>query len=948
MSAAQPYPGAVRQSTVQGQLARRGFVDVTRAVATIEKLGIGGLLLDMIAASADPDAALHCVAGLAERGSLARLVADHRLAKAVVVVAGASDPLGAYLSVHPEDLDVLLTGVDFSAVETAPDGDALRRAYRRGLLGIAAADLTMSDRRSAYETTSRALADLADAVLRGAHAIAARDEPIDHRLGIVALGKCGAQELNYVSDVDVVFVAEPVPGADPARALETATRVAAATMRLCSAHTAAGTIWPVDANLRPEGKAGPLVRTLASCDAYYARHAAAWELQAMLRARPVAGDLNLAAEFCAMVAPRVWRVGDVPGFVADTQAMRRRVVALLPADQARREIKLGEGGLRDVEFAVQLLQLIHGRIDERVRATSTLGALDQLVAYGYVGRSDGAALAEAYVTLRTLEHRAQLLQLRRTHLVPHQPAAQRRLARGIGVEDVTELWRTTAREVQRLHQRMFYSPLLATVASIPSGEVVLTSEAAHARLTALGFADPAVAMYHIEALTSGLTRKAEIQRTLLPAMLTWLADGPLPDAGLLAFRRVSEALGDSPWYLRALRDEGVMAARLASVLAASRLATDLLLRDPSVVALLADNDELRPRRRELLVAEMERVAARQESVDAAVSAVRAIRRRELWRIAVADLTGLASLSEVGEGLSDLACASIDAALGVVVAATDGCPPVGVVAMGRWGGRELGYGSDADCLFVIADSDADAIPAATRALTWLRALLSAPGPEPALELDCDLRPEGKSGPLVRTVESYLAYYQRWAEIWEAQALLRASYGAGEAAPVEALLAGVAQRRYPSEGLTASALAQIRRLQVRIEAERLPRGTDPTRNLKLGPGGLVDVEWTAQVAQLQHAGEYPELRTTSTLIALREAARLGLLGVDAVNDLIAAWELATRVRNCITLLRGRSVDVLPGDASELAAVARLLGYERGQTSAFLDDLRRTMRRARAASM
>ncbi len=258
-------------------------------------------------------------------------------------------------------------------------------------------------------------------------------------------------------------------------------------MRICSDHTPEGTIWPVDANLRPEGKSGHLVRTVASHRGYYERWAKTWEFQALLKARPVAGDLALGREYTAAVEPLVWQAAEREGFVADVQAMRRRVLEHIPAGQAERQLKLGSGGLRDVEFAVQLLQLVHGRADESLRAPTTLSALADLTEGGYVGRPDGEAMHHAYAFLRTLEHRIQLYQLRRTHVVPEDEPSLRRLARSMGhfSEPVAALhkeWQHHRREVRRLHEKLFYRPLLAAVARIPGDGARLSAEAATARM----------------------------------------------------------------------------------------------------------------------------------------------------------------------------------------------------------------------------------------------------------------------------------------------------------------------------------------------------------------------------------------------------------------------------------------------------------------------------------
>ncbi len=313
-------------------------------------------------------------------------------------------------------------------VATLPDAeavDALRVEYRRQLLRLAARDLT---HHLALDDAAAELSDLAAGTLEAALAVARQRVGAEAagkaRLAVIAMGKCGGHELNYVSDVDVIFAwaATDAAGEDDDAALRAATQLASHLMRVCSDHTGEGTIWPVDAALRPEGKAGPLVRTLASHRGYYERWAKTWEFQALLKARPVAGDLELGREYVEMVQPMVWTAAERDGFVEDTQAMRRRVIDHIPAKEAERQLKLGSGGLRDVEFAVQLLQLVHGRADERIRPPTTLSALAELTRGGYVGREDGEALHEAYAFLRTLEHRIQLYRLRRTHVVPEDEA----------------------------------------------------------------------------------------------------------------------------------------------------------------------------------------------------------------------------------------------------------------------------------------------------------------------------------------------------------------------------------------------------------------------------------------------------------------------------------------------------------------------------------------------
>ena len=983
------------RKTVRSELIRLGFEDTDAALAGLARLGHAAAPLEAILGrTADPDAALDGLLTLADAAPdredlLAALADDEGTAMRLLSVLGASTALARHLHRHPEHWRELTdpalgstrpaayavradlirsVGADpgdlapsSTPIATLPDRDAcdaLRVEYRRILLRLAARDLA---HHVGVDDVAAELSDLAAGTLDAALAVArARvgESSAAARLSVVAMGKCGGHELNYVSDVDVVFVYEPVDGADDRVALRAATQLAGNLMQVCSDHTPEGTIWPVDAALRPEGKAGPLVRTLDSHESYYARWAKTWEFQALLKARPVAGDLALGREYLERIAPFVWRAADRDGFVEDVQAMRRRVLDHIPAHQAERQLKLGSGGLRDVEFAVQLLQLVHGRADERLRSPSTLSALSALTRGGYVGRDDGEALHNAYAFLRTLEHRIQLHQLRRTHAVPEDDAALRRLGRSLGfvkhpVVELDKQWLHHRREVRRLHEKLFYRPLLNSVARISGDEARLSAEAAGQRLAALGYQDPAAALRHLEAMTSGVSRRAAIQRTLLPVMLGWFADAPDPDAGLFGFRRISESLGDSPWYLRLLRDEGEVAERLARLLATSRYATDLLQREPQGVRLLGE--DLTPLTAEALTTEMRSSASRQDDPEAAVRAIRAVRRRELFRVAAGDLLGHTDIADIGAALSRLTDATLESTLevaqrAVVAAKSLEEPPtrMAIVAMGRYGGFELSYGSDADVIFVHDPMPGvEAHPATSYAqavANEVRKLLIAPGSDPALEVDADLRPEGKQGPLVRTIDSYAAYYAKWSKVWEVQALLRADAVVGDPDLRERFTALIDPIRFPEGGLALDDVVEVRRIKARVDDERLPRGADPNTHLKLGRGGLSDIEWTVQLLQMRHAGAEPDLRTPRTLEALSAASGVGLLSAADAAELAEAWRLVSRVRNAITLVRGKPGDQLPRDHRERAAVASVLGYRPGESDQMVNDYLRTTRRAR----
>jgi glutamate-ammonia-ligase adenylyltransferase len=1003
------------RGTLAGQLAAMGFADTARAQQLLAGLGIESVVgepengspdrpvLQALAAAADPDLALASLSRIAPDAELRRALRTNAgLRDRLISVLGASAALGDHLARHPGDWRLLAEDTPFransgsgelraellAAVGAGPEPEPvanlapvdgrdpatrLRIAYRRRVLQLAARDLTGAD---PLEDLMAGLADATTAALDAALAIARADLPpgsAPARLAVIAMGKCGARELNYASDVDVIFVAGGTgeEGADVA-ALRTATALASGLIRACTQSTPEGPLFPVDANLRPEGRDGPLVRTVASHKAYYERWAKTWEFQALLKARFAVGDAELGARYLATVTPLVWQAAQRDGFVADAQAMRRRVVASLPAAEAGRELKLGPGGLRDIEFAVQLLQLVHGRADESLRDPATLRALSALAAGGYVGRADAAAMASAYRFLRRVEHLLQLRQLRRTHRLPEDPRILREIGRALSrmqldpgeagalarsadpAAALAAQWRLHASQARQLHEKLFYRPLLEAVARLPGEATRLTPEAARDRLEALGFADPAGALRHIEALSAGMSRKAAMQRTLLPVLLGWLADAPEPDAGLLAFRQVSEALGGSPWYLRLLRDNAVVAQRMARLLASSRYATGLLLRAPAAVAMLGDDAQLTAPPAAELLAEADSATGRHDNAADAARAVLAIRRRELLRTAAADVLGLSGIEATGEALTTVAQVTIAATLRAAVADAErasGPMPtrLAVIAMGRLGGHEMSYSSDADVLFVHDPLPGASDEAATRAAhavaERVRALLSRAGPDPALVIDAGLRPEGRQGPLVRTLASYRAYYRRWSVAWEAQALLRAEFAAGDRAVGAAFMAMADDIRYPEGGIDQAAIREIRRIKARMEAERMPRGVEPALHLKLGPGGLADVEWVAQLLQLRHARAVPELRTTRTPAALAAASAAGLISAPDIQTLIAAWLLASRIRDAVMLVRGRPSDTLPTSPVDLAVVARVLGYPPDGSQDLVQDWRRSTRQARA---
>ena len=971
------------RSTGLSELAGYGLINLDQAQQKLSSLSsVLGLdqrqLLAFVGVTQDPDQCLELITRLARdhKAKLESLKTDEKAFERLCRVLGASAGLFDFLTREPQSLElfsfapVLPTAENSltTITKSATSVSGIRIAYRTQLLKIAIYDVCSEDPVAEIGAVSEALADLAAAAIEAGLHLARtelsneanptrfpRQDVANTRISVIGMGKCGARELNYISDVDVIYVAEASSSQiSSERALEIATKVCSRMMRIMDQPDSEPALWHVDANLRPEGKAGALVRSLESHKTYYERWAESWEFQALLKARPIAGDQELGNAYLAMTQPKVWESTARVNFVESVQRMRQLVTDNIPTAEVDAQIKLGPGGLRDIEFTVQLLQLVHGRTDSTLRQKHTLGAIESLAAGGYIAREDGKRFSAHYRFLRLLEHRIQLSQLRRTHLMPRDDLSRRSIARALSLDlssqKLIERWEKVKLEVRDLHQQLFYRPLLSAVSGLSEEDLELTSDQAQARLAAIGFQDTRSALANITALSSGISRRASIQRQLLPVLLQWFAEGTDPDAALLAFRRLSEDLGESHWYLRMLRDSSGAAKRMTQVFSTSRLATSLFERMPEAAAWFEKEEELVPQKLELLLAQFQAIISRHEDVDSASASIRAIRRKETLRVAIGFVIGSLDLESTAKGLSDitqaylvslqaLATSSMVAKLGKL------SHELAIVAMGRFGGAELGFGSDADVMFVykprvddvnIAQTEAEELVSEIRRLSSDQIL--------EFELDLDLRPEGKNGPIVRSIDSYASYYERWAGTWESQALLRARVISGEQPVQTAFVALINRYRYPKQ-IDPTAVTEIRRIKARVEIERLPLGADPTRHLKLGRGSISDVEWLVQLLQLKHAFAKPKLQTPHTLEALAQLEASGFVDSSDATVLKQAWKLASAIRSALMLSLNKGIEVLPLDRKQLESVARLLGYPRGGAADLEQDYLATTRRARA---
>ncbi len=850
-----------------------------------------------------------------------QLADDPHLLAAVVAVTGASPSLSRVLQTDRDALAVL-AALDERPAFTAASAEQLHRWKQLEQLRIAARDLLGID---PLEVTVAAISALATDVLTGAHGLVTAEGP---RLAVIGVGKLGGDELNYASDIDLMFVGE-----GDHSALEKIARRLVEVARRC---------FRVDANLRPEGRAGPLVRSLASFEAYWERWAEPWEFQALLKARAVAGDAQLGSSFDEAATHKLWsRIFTVDDLRAMRHLKARSEVDLARRGLTDREVKRGRGGIRDIEFAVQLLQLVHGRLDPDLRSPTTLTALGELAAAGYVDEDDARQLADAYRFLRRLEHRLQLRHDTQVYAMPAADAERDRIARTLGFRDtavrsaVEQLDATLARHqsrVRAIHESLYFRPLLEAFAA-GDEELLRRPGAVEARLRAFGFSDGQRTKAAVRELTRGFTRTSRLMQQMLPLLLGWLSESPDPDLGLLNVRNLFNDPGRSTELTRAFRESPAAARQLCHLVGTTRLAADTLQRNPDLVARLPDPAQLATRERRELVESAALAIGWRDELEDRQRALRRWKDRHLLGVIGRDVLHDTPVADVGAGITAIAEVSLEAAL--VAFGSD--LPFAVIALGRFGGMELSYASDLDVVFVYDRATAAGFEEATRLAMDLRRFVDGPTPaERIWNIDLALRPEGKQGPVARSVDAYATYFRRWADVWERQAMLRARHVAGDA-DVAARFMALRDEFVWDTGLSADDVRAIRRMKARIERERIPPGEDPAFHLKLGRGSLSDVEWTMQLLQLQSG-----LRAPSTMTALDMLVAGGVLDRADGEVLGSAYRFCEATRNRLFLVASGPGDALPPqESTQLLWLARSLDTT---PSRLREDYRRVTRRAR----
>lgn len=925
-------------------LAPLGFDDPAQACRVLQGMaghevpdGAFGAFLAVITEAleggADPDRAVanlgRWAGAVGSRAAAYGLLASYPAAARMLVTVFAASQFFADLLIHtPEYLEVLTNptirdrgrdadalGADLSRrVGIAKTANARRDALRRfkppEVLRIGVRDLLgYAD----MPATARAISDFADVCVRMAFQICAEERGLAAPpFAVFALGKLGGQELNYASDIDLIFVHGDALATGEAIKLGEAVRDALAKA------TDAGFVFRVDLRLRPEGRFGPISRSLESCRAYYESWSEPWERQALMKVRFVAGDDAVGAAFSEMAEAFVYRARVEESFVESIRNNKRRLEQKIArAGESDVNVKEGAGGIRDVEFTVQFMQLVAGGANSELRGGNTLRALDALVEAGLLTAAERNALAESYIFLRTVEHRLQIRDELPVRCLPREPGEMRRFGRRLGYGDgihfLADYRRHTAR-VHGLFERLFYGGTPGQAQAEPPVSSDLTEwalapddPAAQAvlgdALAARGFRDVPAALELLRRSVSGsqyggiMPDARAAFASLVPALLDSAGQTSDPDAALRGLDALAVAVPSHAALYQMLGESRTLLPRFCRLAANSSYLWQMLLGHLELLDGLADDKA------------MDAPPIFPPAATVAAQAARS--RRARLKTGARDLWGLADTAQVMAEVTAAAQAALAGALDIARHELGFEGRFAVIGLGKLGGGEMGYGSDLDVLYVADPGElARAARLAERAQRVLKEDMGRFGFH--YEMDARLRPEGRTGQLVLDLDSYRRYYAASASTWERQALLKARFVGGDGT-LGREFAALAEAAVYGAPLTDAQAGEIRAMKRRIEAERL---RDPN-DLKLGPGGMTDIEWTAQLLQLKQGARRPRLRTPSTLDALRRLRDDARLTQADWETLSGAYTRLIGLRNRLYLRAGISLNAPPALPDDLRA-------------------------------
>jgi glutamate-ammonia-ligase adenylyltransferase len=835
--------------------------------------------------------------------------------------------------------------------------DVVRRFRRRETLRIGARDLIG---RAKVEETTLELSNLADVCLQEVLEIAQEkfnaefktrkvDSPRSpagkadgqphgetpakdptRRFVIIGMGKLGGQELNYSSDVDVIFVYGEEGQITPALTNhQFFTKLAEEIIRAVGASSAEGNIFRIDLRLRPEGASGPLVRSLESFENYYAEFGETWERLALIKARPVAGDETLGAEFIAMVQPFVYARHAGGNVIQQMAVLKKRIEdEIVREDRLTRHVKLGIGGIREIEFIVQSFQVLHGARLTQLRERSTLRALPLLAKARTLTEQEARTLADAYRFLRNVEHRLQMEMDLQTHTIPDEERALYRLARSLGFAAVEKFF--AARDTHTSGVRKIYESVLASagVSGVAkTAETLLAPDKLPEVLRAAGFVDLPAAVKVVQNLWHGpgfghvSQRTKELFVQLFPTLLSWTAQVADPDAALARFDKFVSAYGSRGLLYEMFTSNPKLVEMLMRLGDASRHLSDALARQPELFDEIGLGVTLSdPKNLDRMYEEL--CASHAEDVEP-MEAVRRWKRGEMLRIGLEDVMGLVDVEQMNLEMTCLAEACLRFALEQVRAELKLKKlPFVVAGVGKFGGKELGYGADLDVLFVSGKDASDQAQAPRLASKLIEFMARQTGAGALFQVDPRLRPDGEKGTLASSLEAHQDYYRNRAQLWERQALIKARFVAGDVELGKQFARMVHEVVY-ARALTAGELAEIKSMRRRIETERGDQ-KHVELEFKTGPGGLIDVEFLVQALQLQHGHAHTQLRTAHTLAALNRLTALGLIDEEQSAQLRHNYLFLRRIESVLRRVENTSVSRIPADEREQTRLAKRLGF------------------------
>ena len=952
--------------------------------------------LQAAARSADPEQCLLQLDRIAEasgqRGAVYRaLGADPGWLETVCAVAGCSRALSDVLVINPEYLDILADAQALTRARTLDEMrleasrltglfrsrdaalNALRRMRRREYLRIGARELTGL---GSFEEVVGEISDLACALTAETLAVCHETLPFEggerpDRFVVIAWGKLGARELNYSSDIDLALVWETPDSGEEAAQTAFYTRLAQSLVDALSRLTEEGRMYRVDLRLRPYGNAGPIGCSLRQFLNYYETWSEPWERQALIKARTIAGPPDLRERVDRFISEFTFSRPLDAVSVSSLLAVKERSEDFRGRSGAMdRQVKHGWGGIRDIEFTVQMLQLMAGASHPEARAPATLDALEGLERCGVLSPQERSALAAAYVFLRQVEHRLQLAEELPLQTLPEDPEGQRIVALRVGYRDepgrsareqFLEEYAHWTKTVREIHRRVF-SEFESGGAGLPRELVSVLEDgpAGQDFLRGMGFRQPEraqAALRRIAGTGAGGGVSSEPQRRflqMLPELLESLSSSADPDAALANLERMAEATGSPLGFFRSIGASRRTLDVFVRLSASSEFLTQTLQRHPEYIDMLASPGTLAaPRPLSDMEAELLRRVGAESTEEGRLNALRRFRLREFLRIGVRDVSGIARVTSTTREISLLAEACIRVALKMAVEerrAAGGLPGrIAALGMGKLGGRELHYSSDADLVFVYLEDGGtpDAFREFERCVRRVLDILGRLTEEGrGFQVDLRLRPEGGAGLLARSLEGYRRYLKESVQAWERQALVRARYVAGDRSLARALLGDVAEAVW-GRPLTAPDLEELRHIKRRIENEKTNRSGEVI-DLKLGPGGILDIEFTVQILQLVHGRSHPAVRRPNTLQALDALARAGALPPEEAKALREAYLFLRRAENRLQLYQDRPAEGVPASPDELGTFARRLGYPQKRpgraAEAFLADVRRLCGRAR----